>query len=88
MRVSKVTNVRLGCVFGDQHQSAFKTLCQGGTKMNNCTTWFVWHSLPAVLTKDRLHEAHSCRHQEDCICKLVHAIHDAGEQNNLCITRL
>jgi len=35
-----------------------------------------------------LHEAHNRRHQEDCICQLVHAIHDAGELQNLCITRL
>lgn len=38
VRVSEGTNEGLGYVFGEQHQSASKELCLGGTKTNNYIT--------------------------------------------------
>ena len=35
MTVREVTNVPLGCVFCEQHKSAYKKLCLGGSKTNN-----------------------------------------------------
>jgi len=39
VRVGEVTNVGLGCVFGDQHQSASERLCLDSTKTNNYITF-------------------------------------------------